>query len=156
MKKVLIFSLDSYLFQKNDYRPLNATDFFQLRQLGYLLGIFGELACEAELDKKLQLNSQVFFWRCDGQNLEFALSELKAHLDNMARCDEPSEALSVTIISSSRLDYQLALAFGFKFLGVCLHWDEAIAFNCLGLTGEEMIIKSDSPKISDDLFKMIN
>lgn len=152
MKKILIFSLESWLFKNSAYHPLDDLDFFQLRQNDYLLGLYGPIGSIQEKTTKLRLNLNVFFWIKEGRT-DVNLNDFLVRLEKMAKIDKSSFKASDIILFSSNLDdLTIARQLGLKFVAVCFNQEEAKIFLDQGLSPSEIIIKDLlRVRIGDDI-----
>lgn len=153
MKKFLIFSSDSRLFQNTAYRPLNDLDFFQWRQADYIICLYGlphQIEAKA---KKLRLNLNIFYWLRENQETSMALSETVQHIQKIAKIEERDyDPKNLTLLSSSVEDYVAAKSLGINFVAICLDQDEANKFRQAGLDESAIVIKNpEYPGIRQDL-----
>jgi len=153
MKKFLIFSSDSRLFQNTAYQPLNDLDFFQWRQADYIICLYGlphQIEAKA---KKLRLNLNIFYWLRENSETAIALNETVQHIQRIAKIEERDyQAEHLTLLSSSLEDYASAKSLGINFMAICLDQDEADKFRLAGLDEAAIVIKNpEYPGIRQDL-----
>jgi len=153
MDQILIFSLDSRLFQNSAYEPLADRDFFRWRQAGYIIGLYGQAGRIEAKANQLRLNLNLFFWLKEGHDSSQTLASFVEHLKQVARIDETGyQPEKVVVLSSEVTDYLAARALGLNFIAVCLSQAEADDFIRTGLPSSLIIIKDKRlAKISADL-----
>lgn len=152
MDKILIFSVDSRLFQNSAYQPLSDLDFFHLRQAGYVIGLYGQTGQIETKAHKLRLNLNLFFWLKEEKEINQALAEFVQHLQKIALIDQVDYCPEkVVLISSAVEDYIAAKELGFNFIAVCLTAAEANLFQEAGLPADLIIIKTKEPRIGPDI-----
>ncbi|MFA5163220.1 MAG: hypothetical protein WC441_01690 [Patescibacteria group bacterium] len=152
MDRILIFSVDSRLFQNSAYQPLSDSDFFQLRQAGYVIGLYGQTGQIESKAHKLRLNLNLFFWLKEKKEASEALGEFATHLQKIALIDQQAYFPGkVVLLSSNLADYQAAKELGFNFIAVCLTLTEAKAFQEAGLSPDFIIIKTKESRIGPDI-----